>query len=436
LLLQQAGESEVDPEIDYGNGTDNEDDRLGVHELAAQRRHELTRDELIGVNPARVEITSRIDHVNPMVINRALQNRPYVPLPSLLLSDNLSDSISVLNNTEVILNPLSVNEDNIRQPALEKSSKYSYRLSDTRDNAPRLTEKNTVVSKISNIPSQVQQYLANWRSTRPEFVEPVGDMKHFPVGTIPPPMLDRGDVMRRVESCVPLNRLPVTQIWKGLEYHIKFISMPQMVLSGILQRITTDLRKFPYNPLNPSTSYDVNLSSSVKQWIDWTRKKSALVQSMYLFRSHILQFLKSLGDMVKYATEQYKIFHKLYTLPTPVRQGEIQGRMIIYGIDQIFAFIAGHGYDKCNWSKGLNATLFLSDHFRRQLYEEMGFYLKHKEVDIQDQYPWLVRFTENIDRDAPSQVAIYKTYVSIFPGDMPSREEVLDRHLNFPIQNE
>ncbi len=102
-----------------------------------------------------------------------------------------------------------------------------------------------------------------------------------------------------------------------------------MVLSSILQRITTDLRKFPYNPLNPSASYDVNLSSTVKQWIDWTRKRSALVQSMYLFRSHILQFLKSLGDMVKYATEQYKIFHKLYTLPTPVRQGEIQGRKIM-----------------------------------------------------------------------------------------------------------
>ena len=61
LLLQQAGESEVDPQIDYGNGTDSEDDRLGVHELAAQRRFELTREELKGVNPARAEIPSRID---------------------------------------------------------------------------------------------------------------------------------------------------------------------------------------------------------------------------------------------------------------------------------------------------------------------------------------------------------------------------------------
>jgi len=109
--------------------------------------------------------------------------------------------------------------------------------------------------------------------------------------------------------------------------------------------------------------------------------------------------------------------------------------MVIYGIDQIFSFIGGHGYDKCNRTKGLSATLFLSDHFRRHLYEEIGFYFKHKEVDIQDQYPWLARFTENIDRDAPNQAAIYRAYVAFFPRDIPSREEILNRHLNHPIQN-
>ena len=226
--------------------------------------------------------------------------------------------------------------------------------------------------------------------------------------------------MRRIESCVPMNHLPVAKLWQRLEYHVKYISMPQMVFASILQRIETDLLKFPHQALNPSSSYDVNLSTTVKQWVDW--KRSTLIQSMYLFRSHILQFLKSLSDMVKYATGQYKIFNKLYTVPVPVRQGEHQGRMVIYGIDQIFSFIGGHGYDRCNWSRGLTATLFLSDHFRRQLYEEMGFYFKHKEVDIHNQYPWLVRFTENIDRDAPNQTNIYRAFVTGFPRYIPSRE--------------
>jgi hypothetical protein len=50
--------------------------------------------------------------------------------------------------------------------------------------------------------------------------------------------------------------------------------------------------------------------------------------------------------------------------------------------------------------------LFLSGYFRRYLYEEMGFYFKFKGVDIPDQYPWLVKFTENIDRDAKPSVCV------------------------------
>ena len=74
--------------------------------------------------------------------------------------------------------------------------------------------------------------------------------------------------MRRLESCVPMNHLPVVMLRQKLEYHVKYISMPQMVFASILQRIETDLRKFPHIPLNPSLSYDVNLSATVKQWVD------------------------------------------------------------------------------------------------------------------------------------------------------------------------
>ena len=81
-----------------------------------------------------------------------------------------------------------------------------------------------------------------------------------------------------------------------------------------------------------------------------------------------------------------------------------RGRMIVYDIDQIIFNIAG--YDKWNWMRWLSAMLFLSGYFRRYLYEEMGFYFKFKGVDIPDQYPWLVKFTENIDRDAKLSVSV------------------------------
>jgi hypothetical protein len=369
-----------------------------------------------------------ISQLQPTLIpgDRPLLHRPYVPLPSLASEDTVV-AITLPINHELL-------EQQEAHSETYKMRLYSERLSDTRDQAPRISS--TVVPSIqpSDIPAQIQSYLRNWRSTRPEFVEPIGNMKQLPPGSIPPPMLDRGNVYRRIESCVPFNALPVVRLWKRLEYHVRFVTMPQMVMAGILQRIFTDLQRYQHNPLRPSASYDLNLGGAVKQWIEWIRKRSTLIQSIYLFRSRILRFLKSLEDMVKYAKAQYKIFNKVYTVPTPVLQGESQGRMIIYGMDQILSYIAGHGYDKCLWSKAQSATLFLSDHFRRQLYDEMGYYFKFKEVDIQDQFPWLVRFTENIDRDAPNQYAIYQSYITSFPDGLPTAETVLDRHLNHPIQ--
>jgi hypothetical protein len=37
------------------------------------------------------------------------------------------------------------------------------------------------------------------------------------------------------------------------------------------------------------------------------------------------------------------------------------------------------------------------------LYECYGLFLRHQEVNIEATYPWFVRYTENIQRDAPSQ---------------------------------
>jgi len=417
------------PELDYGDGTDVEEAQLYNHESSTnvfQRRQgqEYPTAPEHEFNPGLAPTRSQLQ---PVLVpgDRPLLHRPYVPLPSLASSDSV---VAVPLPTPELLDQQESNRERYNMRL------YSERLSDTRDQAPRISS--TVVPSIepSNIPAQVQSYLKNWRSTRPEFVEPIGNMRQLPPGSIPPPMLDRGNMYRRIESCVPFNALQVVRFWKRLEYHVKFVTMPQMVMAGLLQRIFTDLQKYQHNPLRPSGSYDLNLGGAVKQWIDWIRKRSSLIQSIYLFRSRILRFLKSLEDMVKYAKAQYKIFNKVYTVPTPVLQGESQGRMIIYGMDQILSYIAGHGYDKCLWSKAQSATLFLSDHFRRQLYDEMGYYFKFKEVDIQDQFPWLVRFTENIDRDAPNQYAIYRSYITSFPDGLPTAETVLDRHLNHPIQ--
>ena len=48
-----------------------------------------------------------------------------------------------------------------------------------------------------------------------------------------------------------------------------------------------------------------------------------------------------------------------------------------------------------------------SDPFRRFLYECYGLLLRQEHVNVELMYPWFVRYTENIQRDAPSQSHIY-----------------------------
>ena len=51
---------------------------------------------------------------------------------------------------------------------------------------------------------------------------------------------------------------------KRLEYHVRFVTMSQMVMASVLQRIFTDLQRYQHNPLRPSGSYDLNLGGAVK----------------------------------------------------------------------------------------------------------------------------------------------------------------------------
>ena len=186
MLLAQPQEEL--PEVDYGSGTDNEDDRQHIRELAAQRRRELSS----GRNPTRAGDAERVDRPNALESHQALLNRPYIPLPSLVLSES-SRGDGTNPEDDESSRWLPIDEESIRQATIDRfNNKYSYRLSDVRDNAPKLTSNNNVAKKPSGIPHQVQNYVGNWRSTRPEFLEPVGNMKNLPVGSIPPPLLDRG----------------------------------------------------------------------------------------------------------------------------------------------------------------------------------------------------------------------------------------------------
>jgi hypothetical protein len=64
---------------------------------------------------------------------------------------------------------------------------------------------------------------------------------------------------------------------------------------------------------------------------------------------------------------------------------------------------------------------------------------KFEDISIEKDYPWLVRFTENIIRDAPSQFNAYHMYLPMYQDKSVGmrKEEMARVHENFvPYHNE
>ena len=69
-----------------------------------------------------------------------------------------------------------------------------------------------------------------------------------------------------------------------------------------------------------------------------------------------------------------------------------------------------------------------SNHFRRCLWNELGEYLVAKQVKISEGYPWLFRYTENMQRDCVGWITA--AYARVGVGYDPS---VVPRILLYPI---
>ena len=70
----------------------------------------------------------------------------------------------------------------------------------------------------------------------------------------------------------------------------------------------------------------------------------------------------------------------------------------------MFRKIGGEKQDQVQWKGAQQRFLYKSDAYLRLLYDFIGEFMnKFEDIAIERDYPWLVRFTENIFRNAPSQ---------------------------------
>jgi hypothetical protein len=69
-----------------------------------------------------------------------------------------------------------------------------------------------------------------------------------------------------------------------------------------------------------------------------------------------------------------------------------------------------------------------SDTFRKLLFDRLGALLDVQHQDIERIYPWMVRYTDNILRDAPSQLPLYRKIMGEMAIRTVSTEEIIHWH--------
>ena len=80
--------------------------------------------------------------------------------------------------------------------------------------------------------------------------------------------------------------------------------------------------------------------------------------------------------------------------------------------------------------------LMESNAFRRLLYKTIAKFLRKAKVDVEHRFPWIARYTEDVGRDAPSQIPLYSAVMEKFRDKNISVAEMLRAHRAFNPHND
>ena len=69
--------------------------------------------------------------------------------------------------------------------------------------------------------------------------------------------------------------------------------------------------------------------------------------------------------------------------------------------------------------------------FKRLLYKTIATFLRKARVDVESEFKWLVRYTEDIGQDTPSQIPLYFSVIESFRQKKVSAADMLREHMLF-----
>ena len=93
--------------------------------------------------------------------------------------------------------------------------------------------------------------------------------------------------------------------------------------------------------------------------------------------------------------------------------------------------ISGPDYQEVNWKPTKPWLLMSSDVFKRVLYSMYADFLRAEKVDVEREYPWLVRYTEDIREDAPSQLTLYYQHTKALTHKPVTKAEMVAAHRKY-----
>ena len=159
--------------------------------------------------------------------------------------------------------------------------------------------------------------------------------------------------------------------------------------------------------------------------------KSSFIQALLCCRVQTFNLLGEVGSLEIY-TEQKGRERKIpYKREAIIAQSDKNARQIIGGIDVILHDIAGPDFQDVNWLPKKPWILMTSDVFKRLLYAMYADFLRSVRVDVERDYPWIVRYTEDIREDAPSQLPLYYQYTKALTHRPVTHQEMLAAHRKF-----
>jgi len=180
------------------------------------------------------------------------------------------------------------------------------------------------------------------------------------------------------------------------------------------------------------------MGNAIFEWTYQVAKRSPLIRALKIARMLSHQLLVDLGTWTSIVAQrsQNKDGSEFRAHPF-IQNAEKHARFVLGTVDHIFLEIAGPKSDKLRWTKLTDIAIMRVDPFRRFLYECYGFFLRQQAVDIEATYPWFVRYTDHIKRDAPSQSHIYLRVANeSLHRDIPIEEIVKWHKETRPISEE